>query len=150
MIKSIAKNKKAWHEFFIEEEFEAGLELFGTEVKSIRLGGVNLKDSYVDIDGGQAYIIGMHISPYEKGNIFNRDPLRVRRLLLNKREINKLIGKVQEKGLTIIPLEIYFKGKWAKLKIALARGKKLYDKRDAAAERSAKRSMERALKERNL
>ncbi len=150
MIKSIAKNKKAWHEFFIEEEFEAGLELFGTEVKSIRLGGVNLKDSYVDIDGGQAYIIGMHVSPYEKGNIFNRDPLRVRRLLLNKREINKLIGKVQEKGLTIIPLEIYFKGKWAKLKIALARGKKLYDKRDAAAERSAKRSMERALKERNL
>ncbi len=150
MIKSIAKNKKAWHEFFIEEEFEAGLELFGTEVKSIRLGGVNLKDSYVDIDNGQAYIIGMHVSPYEKGNIFNRDPLRVRRLLLNKREINKLIGKVQEKGLTIIPLEIYFKGKWAKLKIALARGKKLYDKRDAAAERSAKRNIERALKERNL
>ncbi|MBU5449946.1 SsrA-binding protein SmpB [Acetivibrio sp. MSJd-27] len=150
MIKSIAKNKKAWHEFFIEEEFEAGLELFGTEVKSIRLGGVNLKDSYVDIDSGQAYIVGMHISPYEKGNIFNKDPLRVRRLLLNKKEINKLIGKVQEKGLTIIPLEIYFKGRWAKLKIALARGKKLYDKRDDAAERSARRHMERALKERNL
>ena len=150
MIKSIAKNKKAWHEFFIEEEFEAGLELFGTEVKSIRLGGVNLKDSYVDIDSGQAYIVGMHISPYEKGNIFNKDPLRVRRLLLNKKEINKLTGKVQEKGLTIIPLEIYFKGRWAKLKIALARGKKLYDKRDDAAERSARRHMERALKERNL
>ena len=150
MIKSIAKNKKAWHEFFIEEEFEAGLELFGTEVKSIRLGGVNLKDSYVDIDSGQAYIVCMHISPYEKGNIFNKDPLRVRRLLLNKKEINKLIGKVQEKGLTIIPLEIYFKGRWAKLKIALARGKKLYDKRDDAAERSARRHMERALKERNL
>ncbi len=150
MIKSIAKNKKAWHEFFIEEEFEAGLELFGTEVKSIRLGGVNLKDSYVDIDSGQAYIVGMHISPYEKGNIFNKDPLRVRRLLLNKKEINKLIGKVQEKGLTIIPLEIYFKGRWAKLKIALARGKKLYDKRDDAADRSARRHMERALKERNL
>ena len=150
MIKSIAKNKKAWHEFFIEEEFEAGLELFGTEVKSIRLGGVNLKDSYVDIDSGQAYIVGMHISPYEKGNIFNKDPLRVRRLLLNKKEINKLIGKVPEKGLTIIPLEIYFKGRWAKLKIALARGKKLYDKRDDAAERSARRHMERALKERNL
>ncbi len=150
MIKSIAKNKKAWHEFFIEEEFEAGLELFGTEVKSIRLGGVNLKDSYVDIDSGQAYIVGMHISPYEKGNIFNKDPLRVRRLLLNKKEINKLIGKVQEKGLTIIPLEIYFKGRWAKLKIALARGKKLYDKRDDAVERSARRHMERALKERNL
>ena len=150
MIKSIAKNKKAWHEFFIEEEFEAGLELFGTEVKSIRLGGVNLKDSYVDIDSGQAYIVGMHISPYEKGNIFNKDPLRVRRLLLNKKEINKLIGKVQEKGLTIIPLEIYFKGRWAKLKIALARGKMLYDKRDDAADRSARRHMERALKERNL
>lgn len=150
MIKTIAKNKKAWHEFFIEEEFEAGLELFGTEVKSIRLGGVNLKDSYVDIDNGQAYIIGMHVSPYEKGNIFNKDPLRVRRLLLNKKEITKLIGKVQEKGLTIIPLEIYFKGRWAKIKIALARGKKLYDKRDDAAQRSAKRQMERALKERNL
>ncbi len=150
MIKSIAKNKKAWHEFFIEEEFEAGLELFGTEVKSLRLGGVNLKDSYVDIDKGQAYIIGMHISPYEKGNIFNKDPLRERRLLLNKREINKLIGKVQEKGLTIIPLEVYFKGRWAKLKIALARGKKLYDKRDADAKRSAKRNIERALKEQNL
>lgn len=150
MIKTIAKNKKAWHEFFIEEEFEAGLELFGTEVKSIRLGGVNLKDSYVDIDNGQAYIIGMHVSPYEKGNIFNKDPLRVRRLLLNKKEINKLIGKVQEKGLTIIPLEIYFKGRWAKIKIALARGKKLYDKRDDAAARSAKRQIERTLKERNL
>lgn len=150
MIKSIAKNKKAWHEFFIEEEFEAGIELSGTEVKSLRMGGVNLKDSYVDIDNGQAFIIGMHISPYDKGNIFNKDPLRVRRLLLNKREINRLIGKVQEKGLTIIPLEIYFKGKWAKLKIALARGKKLYDKREDAAKRSAKRSIERALKERNL
>ena len=150
MIKSIAKNKKAWHEFFIEEEFEAGIELFGTEVKSVRQGTVNLKDSYVDIDSGQAYIIGMHISPYEKGNIFNKDPLRVRRLLLHRKEIYKLIGKVQEKGLTIIPLEIYFSGKWAKLKIALARGKKLYDKRDDAAERSAKRHMERALKERNV
>lgn len=150
MSKSIAKNKKAWHEFFIEEEFEAGIELSGTEVKSLRMGGVNLKDSYVDIDNGQAFIIGMHISPYDKGNIFNKDPLRVRRLLLNKREINRLIGKVQEKGLTIIPLEIYFKGKWAKLKIALARGKKLYDKREDAAKRSAKRSIERALKERNL
>ena len=104
----------------------------------------------MDIDSGQAYIVGMHISPYEKGNIFNKDPLRVRRLLLNKKEINKLIGKVQEKGLTIIPLEIYFKGRWAKLKIALARGKKLYDKRDDAADRSARRHMERALKERNL
>ncbi len=145
-IKSISKNKKAWHEYFILEEYEAGIELVGTEVKSVRKGAVNLKDSYVDVKNGEAFIIGMHISPYENGNIFNRDPLRVRRLLLHKKEIFKLMGKLTEEGLTIVPLEIYLSDKWIKMKIALAKGKKLYDKRDAAAEKSAKRNMERVLK----
>lgn len=146
-VKSIAKNKKAWHEYFIIEEYEAGIELCGTEVKSVRKGAVNLKDSYVDVKNGEAYIIGMHISPYENGNIFNRDPLRVRKLLMHKKEIFKLMGKLTEEGLTIVPLEIYLNDKWVKLKIALAKGKKLYDKREAAAEKSAKRNMERALKD---
>ncbi|MBE7013955.1 MAG: SsrA-binding protein SmpB [Ruminococcaceae bacterium] len=145
-IKSISKNKKAWHEYFILEEYETGIELVGTEVKSIRKGSVNLKDSYVDVKNGEAFIIGMHVSPYENGNIFNRDPLRVRKLLLHKKEIFKLMGKLTEEGLTIVPLEIYLKDKWVKLKIALAKGKKLYDKRDADAERSAKRNIERTLK----
>lgn len=145
-IKSISKNKKAWHEYFILEEYETGIELVGTEVKSIRKGSVNLKDSYVDVKNGEAFIIGMHVSPYENGNIFNRDPLRVRKLLLHKKEIFKLMGKLTEDGLTIVPLEIYLKDKWVKLKIALAKGKKLYDKRDADAERSAKRNIERTLK----
>ena len=145
-IKSISKNKKAWHEYFILEEYETGIELLGTEVKSIRKGSVNLKDSYVDVKNGEAFIIGMHVSPYENGNIFNRDPLRVRKLLLHKKEIFKLMGKLTEEGLTIVPLEIYLKDKWVKLKIALAKGKKLYDKRDADAERSAKRNIERTLK----
>ena len=145
-IKSISKNKKAWHEYFILEEYETGIELIGTEVKSIRKGSVNLKDSYVDVKNGEAFIIGMHVSPYENGNIFNRDPLRVRKLLLHKKEIFKLMGKLTEEGLTIVPLEIYLKDKWVKLKIALAKGKKLYDKRDADAERSAKRNIERTLK----
>ena len=146
-VKSIAKNKKAWHEYFIIEEYEAGIELCGTEVKSVRKGAVNLKDSYVDVKNGEAYIIGMHISPYENGNIFNRDPLRVRKLLMHKKEIFKLMGKLTEEGLTIVPLEIYLNDKWVKLKIALAKGKKLYDKREAAAEKSAKRNMDRALKD---
>lgn len=146
-VKVISKNKKAWHEYFILEEFECGIELVGTEVKSIRKGAVNLKDSYVDIKNGEAFIIGMHVSPYENGNIFNRDPLRVRKLLLHKKEIFKLMGKLTEDGLTVVPLEIYLSDKWVKLKIALAKGKKLYDKRDAAAEKSAKRNMERTLKE---
>ncbi len=145
-IKSISKNKKAWHEYFILEEYETGIELVGTEVKSIRKGSVNLKDSYVDVKNGEAFIIGMHVSPYENGNIFNRDPLRVRKLLLHKKEIFKLMGKLTEDGLTIVPLEIYLKDKWVKLKIALAKGKKLYDKRDPDAERSAKRNIERTLK----
>ena len=145
-IKSISKNKKAWHEYFILEEYETGIELVGTEVKSIRKGSVNLKDSYVDVKNGEAFIIGMHVSPYENGNIFNRDPLRVRKLLLHKKEIFKLMGKLTEEGLTIVPLEIYLKDKGVKLKIALAKGKKLYDKRDADAERSAKRNIERTLK----
>ena len=145
-IKSISKNKKAWHEYFILEEYETGIELVGTEVKSIRKGSVNLKDSYVDVKNGEAFIIGMHVSPYENGNIFNGDPLRVRKLLLHKKEIFKLMGKLTEEGLTIVPLEIYLKDKWVKLKIALAKGKKLYDKRDADAERSAKRNIERTLK----
>ena len=145
-IKSISKNKKAWHEYFILEEYETGIELVGTEVKSIRKGSVNLKDSYVDVKNGEAFIIGMHVSPYENGNIFNRDPLRVRKLLLHKKEIFKLMGKLTEEGLTIVPLEIYLKDKWVKLKIALAKGIKLYDKRDADAERSAKRNIERTLK----
>ena len=146
-IKSIAKNKKAFHDYFILEEFEAGIELFGTEVKSIRAGTVNLKDSYVDIKNGEAFALGVHISPYEKGNIFNRDPLRPKKLLLHKKEILRLFGKEKEDGLTIIPLEIYLSGSRAKMKIALAKGKKLYDKRDAEAEKSAKRNIERALRE---
>jgi len=147
-IKSVAKNKKAFHDYFIIEEFEAGIELFGTEVKSIRAGSVNLKDSYVDIKNGEAFALGVHISPYEKGNIFNRDPLRPKKLLLHKKEILRLFGKSKEDGLTIIPLEIYLSGSLAKLKIALAKGKKLYDKRNTEAEKSAKRNIERTLKER--
>jgi len=147
-IKSVAKNKKAFHDYFIIEEFEAGIELFGTEVKSIRAGSVNLKDSYVDIKNGEAFALGVHISPYEKGNIFNRDPLRPKKLLLHKKEILRLFGKSKEEGLTIIPLEIYLSGSLAKLKIALAKGKKLYDKRNTEAEKSAKRNIERTLKER--
>lgn len=148
-VKIIAKNRQAHHEYFIEETFEAGIELVGTEVKSVRLGHVNLKDSWISIDGGEAFIKGMHISPYEKGNIFNKDPLRERKLLLHKNEIMQLLGKVQKAGLSIIPLSLYFKGSMIKAEIALARGKKLHDKRDSAAERDAKRNIDRVLKERN-
>lgn len=147
-IKILAQNKSAYHEFFIEEKIEAGIELFGTEVKSIRQGKVNLKESYCEIDGGQMFIHGMHVSPYEQGNIFNKDPLRIRRLLLHKGEIMRLFGKVKQKGLTLVPLDVYLKGSLVKMTIALARGKKLYDKRDDAAKRDAKREMDRALKER--
>jgi len=146
-IKKISVNKKAYHDFFVLEEFEAGIELFGTEVKSVRGGNVNLKDCYAEVKRGEVFIIGMHISPYEKGNIFNKDPLRVRKLLLHKKEIARLAGKIKEDGLTLIPLELYFKGSRVKVKLALCKGKKLFDKRDAAAERSAKRNMERAIKE---
>ena len=147
--KQLAQNRTARHEYFIEETIEAGIELFGTEVKSIRQGKVNLKESYCEIDQGQMYIHGMHISPYEKGNIFNRDPLRVRRLLLHKREIMRLLGKVKQDGYTLIPLDVHLSGQYVKINIALAKGKKLYDKRDDAAKRSAARDIDRAIKERN-
>lgn len=146
--KVVAQNKKARHDYFILEGYEAGIELKGTEVKSVRQGKLNLKDSYVDIKNGEAFLIGAHISPYEHGNIFNKDPLRTRKLLLKKSEIMKLTGKLAEKGLTVVPLEVYLKGKWIKISIAVAQGKKNYDKRDAKAEADAKRSIERVMKER--
>lgn len=149
MKRDIASNRAAYHEYFVVEKFEAGIELFGTEVKSIRMGKVNLKESYCEIDKGEMFIHGMHISPYEKGNIFNRDPLRPKKVLMHKREIMKLLGVVKQKGLTLIPLDIYLKGQRVKITIAVAKGKKLYDKRDDAAKRDAGRVIERTLKERN-
>ena len=146
-IKSIAKNKKAWHDYFVDETYEAGIELFGTEVKSIRAGQVNLKDSWCDIKNGEIFVNGMHVSPYEKGNIFNRDPLRSRRLLMHKKEIMKLFGLVQQQGIALVPLELYFSDSKVKLSVGLCRGKKLYDKRDDMAKRDAKRDIERSLKE---
>lgn len=143
----IAQNKKAYHDYFVDEEFEAGIELCGTEVKSIRDGKVNLKDSYVSVKTGEAYLIGMHISPYEKGNIFNRDPLRSRRLLLHKREISRLIGLSQQDGYTLIPLKLYFKGSYVKILLGVCRGKKNYDKRASIAEKESKRRIDRVLKE---
>ena len=144
---TIAENKKAYHDYFVEESFEAGIELFGTEVKSIRQGNINLKDSWCNIDGGEMFVNGMHISPYDKGNIFNRDPYRVRRLLLHKREIMRLFGTLkQQQGLTLIPLSVYFKGSRVKVQLGLCRGKKLYDKRDAAAEKQASRDIDRQMK----
>lgn len=148
-IKTVADNRKARHEYFILESFEAGIELVGTEVKSIRNGSVNLKDSWCSIDNGEIFIKGMHISPYEKGNIFNRDPLRVRKLLIHKREINKLFGSVKQDGLTLIPLSLYFKDSRVKVQIGLCKGKKLYDKREDSAKRDAKREIDRNLKMRN-
>lgn len=147
-IKLISNNKKAYHDFFIEEKFEAGIELYGTEIKSVRMGNVNLKDSWISIKNLEAFVMGMHISPYEKGNIFNKDPLRIRKLLLHKKEILKLFSKVAQDGYSIVPLSVYLKGSKAKMEIALAKGKKLYDKRDDAAKKSAKRDIERAIKER--
>ena len=146
--KIIATNRKAFHEYFVEDKYEAGISLCGTEVKSIRLGSVNLKDSYCSIEGVEIFVKGMHISPYEKGNIFNRDPVRVRRLLMHKKEIMKLFGYVKQDGMTIIPLSLYFSGSRVKVELGLCRGKKLYDKRDAAAEKSASREIDRAMKER--
>lgn len=148
-IKNITVNKKARHDYFIDETLEAGISLAGTEVKSLRKGSVNLKDSYISLRTGEAYVKGMHISPYEQGNIFNKDPLRDRKLLLHRREINRLIGIVKQQGVSVIPLSLYFKGSHVKMEIGLARGKKNYDKRDDLAKREAKRSMDRALKERN-
>ena len=147
--KTIADNRQVRHEYFIIESFEAGIELIGTEVKSIRQGGVNLKDSWCDIQNGEMFVKGMHISPYEKGNIFNRDPRRQRKLLLHKREIMKLFGTVKQDGLTIIPISLYFKGSRVKMQIGLCKGKKLHDKRDSMAKRDAKREIDRAVKERN-
>ena len=142
-IKLVANNKKAYHDYFIEEKYEAGIELFGTEVKSIRLGKCSIKEAFVNIDRGEAFIEGMNISPYEKGNIFNREPLRKRRLLLHKKEIMKLAGQVQAKGYTIMPLQVYFKNGRVKIEIGLARGKKLYDKRDDLKKKAMKRETER-------
>ncbi|MBQ2806227.1 MAG: SsrA-binding protein SmpB [Clostridia bacterium] len=142
----IAQNKKAWHDYFVDEKFEAGLELFGTEVKSLRQGAVNLKDSYCSFKNGEIFALGMHISPYEKGNLFNRDPLRPKKLLMHKREILRLSGKSAEKGFSVIPLSLYFVGSRVKLEIGLCRGTKLYDKREDMARASAKRDIERAYK----
>ena len=145
-VKQVANNKKAYHEYFILEKFEAGVELFGTEVKSIRQGNVNLKDSFCMVKDGELFARGMHISPYEKGNIFNRDPMRPKRLLMHKREIMRLYGRIRQDGLALIPLSVYFKDSRVKLELGLARGKKLHDKRDVAAERSSAREMERHMK----
>lgn len=148
-LKTIAQNKKAYHEYFVMESFETGIELFGTEVKSIRQGKVNLKDAWCTIENGEIFVKGMHISPYEQGNIFNRDPMRVRKLLMHRREIMRLFGQVKQDGYSLIPISLYFKGSRVKLQLGLCKGKKLYDKRADMAEKSAKRDMERAIKERN-
>lgn len=147
--KTISENRQARHEYFILESYEAGIELFGTEVKSIRAGGVNLKDSWISIDDGEAFIRGMHIAPYEKGNIFNRDPYRTRKLLLHKSEILKLFGQVKQGGYTLIPISMYFKDSRVKVQVGLCKGKKLYDKRADAAKRDAGREIERTLKSNN-
>lgn len=148
-LKTIEDNRKARHDYFILESYEAGIELTGTEVKSIRDGGLNLKDSWISIDNGELFIKQMHISPYEKGNIFNKDPLRTRKLLMHKREIMKLLGQVKQDGLTLIPISVYFKGSRVKVQVGLCKGKKQHDKRDAMAQRDAKRTIDRELKMRN-
>ena len=145
-LKTIANNKKARHDYFVCETYEAGIELFGTEVKSLRRGTVNLKDSYCTVDDGELFAHGVHISPYEQGNLFNRDPLRPKKLLMHKREILKLMGLVAREGYTLVPLSLYFSGAKVKVAVGLCKGKKLYDKRDAAAERSANRQIERVTK----
>ena len=149
-IKLIANNKKAFHDYFIEDTYEAGIALAGTEVKSLRMGKCSVKESFIRIDNGEVIIYGMHISPYEKGNIFNKDPLRVRRLLLHKYEIMKLNGKIAEKGYTLVPLQVYFKGSLVKVEVGLARGKKLYDKRADIAKKDQRRELEKEFKVKNL
>ena len=144
--KIIAQNKKAFHDYFVDERYEAGIELFGTEVKSLRAGQVNLKDSYCEVKNGELVVIGMHVSPYEHGNIFNRDPLRARKLLMHKREIMKLHGLVGQKGFSLIPLSLYFSGSYVKVEVGLCRGKKLYDKRESDAKRESDRNIERFTK----
>ena len=146
----IANNKKARHDYFLEETFEAGVELHGTEVKSLRQGNCSIKEAFVHIENGEVIIYGMHISPYEKGNIFNKDPMRPKRLLMHKKEITRLLGKIKEKGYTLVPVQVYFKGSLVKVEIALARGKKLYDKRQDIAKKDARREAERDFKVRNL
>ncbi len=149
-MKLVANNKKAYHDFFIDDKYEAGIELHGTEVKSMRMGKCSIKEGFVRIENGEAFIYGMNISPYEKGNIFNKDPLRIKKLLLHKEEIRKLDGKMSEKGYTIVPLQVYFKDGKAKVEIGLARGKKLYDKREDIAKKDLRRETEREFKIRNL
>ena len=144
--RTVAQNKKAYHDYFVLEEYEAGIELFGTEVKSIRQGRVNLKDAWCSIDNGEIFVNGMHISPYEQGNIFNRDPLRKKKLLMHKKEIHKLYGTIKQQGLTLIPLSVYFNKGKAKIKVGLCKGKKIYDKRDVAAIKEANRSIDREIK----
>lgn len=148
--KMIANNKKAYHDYFILETYEAGIALHGTEVKSLRMGKCSVKESFIRIENGEVFLYGMHISPYEKGNIFNKDPLRVRKLLLHKGEINKMLGKTKEKGIAIVPLKVYFKGSLVKVEIGLAKGKKLYDKRQDIAKKDQKREAQRDFKVRNL
>ena len=149
-IKLIANNKKAYHDYFIEEKYEAGISLVGTEVKSLRMGKGSIKESYIRIENGEMMIYGFHISPYEKGNIFNRDPLRVRKLLVHRYEINKINGKIREKGYTVVPLQAYFKGSLVKVEFGLARGKKLYDKREDIAKKDQRRESERDFKVKNI
>ena len=148
--KLIANNKKAYHDFLIDETYECGIALHGTEVKSMRMGKCSIKEAFVRIEDGEVFVYGMHVSPYEKGNIFNKDPLRVKKLLLHKYEINKLLGKIKEKGYTLVPLQVYFKDGKVKVEIGLARGKKLYDKREAIAKKDQRREAEKEFKVRNL
>ena len=147
--KLVANNKKAYHDYFIDEKYEAGIALHGTEVKSMRLGKCSIKESFIRIENGEVYVYGMHVSPYEKGNLFNKDPLRVKKLLLHRAEINKLQGRIKEKGYTLVPLEVYFNEGKVKLQIGLARGKKLYDKREAIAQKDQQREAEKEFKVRN-
>ncbi|MBE5867789.1 MAG: SsrA-binding protein SmpB [Lachnospiraceae bacterium] len=149
-MKLVANNKKAYHDYFIEENYEAGIALHGTEVKSLRMGKCSVKEAFIRIENGEVYVYGMHISPYEKGNIFNKDPLRVRKLLLHKVQINKLAGKIAEKGYTLVPLQVYFKEGKAKVEIGLAKGKKLYDKRESIAKKDQRREAEKEFKIKNL
>ena len=146
----VANNKKAYHDYFIEEKYEAGISLAGTEVKSLRMGKCSIKEAFIRIERGEVFIYGMHISPYEKGNIFNKDPLRVRKLLLHRSEINKMEGKIAEKGFTLVPLRVYFKGSLVKVEIGVAKGKKLYDKRQDIAKKDQRRAAEREFKVKNL
>lgn len=148
--KLVANNKKAYHDFFIDETYEAGIALHGTEVKSMRMGKCSIKESFIRIEDGEVFVYGMHVSPYEKGNIFNKDPLRVKKLLLHKAEINKLLGKIKEKGYTLVPLQVYFTRGKVKVEIGLARGKKLYDKREDMAKKDIRREAEKEFKIRNL